>query len=503
MRPTQDNSSHFPGFQLTTRGENHLTAEQCQQIHTLSLELLQNTGYVIPLAEARDLLVSAGARAEGKRVFIPPELVERALQTVYPITLFNRQGEPTLPLSSGKGQVAFGAMVDTLQVVDPYLGQVRRWKNADVLWFATVLDALPNIDWVACIGEAEDIPDNLLSQFAVTQTMRRTTKPVMVFPYDRAGLLDILEILNIVAGCEQAFCEKPFLFCASVASAPLVGSNYNLEILLTCAEHCIPLLYYSSPAIGSNVPASLAGTLLMGNADWLANLAIHQLKRPNAPFVSAGFTVQLMDMRSTLWSYCAPETLPAYSAIADLAHWYGMPAFGLEMTSDTPRLDAQAGMEMMAQCNLAFQSGTEMVHNTGMFGANKLFASEANVLADEIIGYTRAAYQPARLNSPDLDDAARLIHAAGPEGEYVTHEHTLRHFKDFWYPSIFSRQMFDPEAIHIPELGDRLNARVRRLIETHNPVPLTSEVEAEISKLEKVWIRRGENTEKSRSVRED
>jgi trimethylamine---corrinoid protein Co-methyltransferase len=110
-----------------------------------------------------------------------------------------------------------------------------------------------------------------------------------------------------------------------VPSAPLVQVDYNLDILLACAEHAVPVVYHPHPALGGNCPCNIPGTLVLANADRLAGLTIHQLKRPGAPFCSAGFTEQLMDMRTTLWSYAALEMLTAYAAVADLAHWYGMP----------------------------------------------------------------------------------------------------------------------------------------------------------------------------------
>ncbi len=71
-----------------------LSEDQLEGIHAASLEVLAQTGCIVPLAEARDLLAAAGARVEGERVYIPPEAVERALSTVRPVTLFNRLGEP-------------------------------------------------------------------------------------------------------------------------------------------------------------------------------------------------------------------------------------------------------------------------------------------------------------------------------------------------------------------------------------------------------------------------
>lgn len=465
-----------------------LSHEQAQAIHEASLRVLQDVGYYVPVDEARDLLASAGARVDGWQVYISADLVERALQTIKPITLYNRSGIPVLPLAEGK--VAFGALADTVFVRDPYSGTNRPYHTADQAWFTTLLDALPNIDYVQCVGQAADVPNALQTQVAVLQSIRHTIKPIWMLPYDRRDLLDVLECAEIVAGGRAALREKPFLICVSVPAAPLYGTRENIEVLLACAEAEIPVISYSCPALGGNSPCSVAGALVLSNADWLANVVMHQLKCPGAPLCTAGFTVQVMDMRSTLWSYCAPETFLAYAAVTDLAHWYKMPAWGLELCTDSPQLDAQAGAEMLAECMFAFLSGVEMVHNAGIIGAGKQCAAEGVVLADEIIGYVKAMLNPPALDNAQLEEVVHLIAEVGPMGNYLEHPHTLKHYREIWYPQLFDRFMYDPTKEQGADLVQRLNARARRLIETHSPSPLPEATLAELERLEASWHRR-------------
>lgn len=61
----------------------------------------------------------------------------------------------------------------------------------------------------------------------------------------------------------------------------------------------------------------------MANAAWLFGLTLHQLNRPGAPFVSAGFIVQVMGMRTSLGVYSGPESQFACGAAGELAHGSG------------------------------------------------------------------------------------------------------------------------------------------------------------------------------------
>jgi trimethylamine--corrinoid protein Co-methyltransferase len=135
----------------------------------------------------------------------------------------------------------------------------------------------------------------------------------------------------------------------------------------------------------------------------------------------------------------------------------------------------------------------EMVHNAGIIGAGKLCAAEAVILADEIIAYTRAAAQAIPTSPEDLDESLRMIADAGPMGEYVSHAHTLEHFRDFWYPRLFDRGRFDPvDETQKPGMEDRLNARARQLIEQHKPIPLGEDLMAELDAIETSWYARSD-----------
>ena len=64
--------------------------EECQQIHEYSLDILENTGIVVHSEKARNVFKKNGAKAEGKKVFLPPKIVEDRLVDVPSRTPCNR-----------------------------------------------------------------------------------------------------------------------------------------------------------------------------------------------------------------------------------------------------------------------------------------------------------------------------------------------------------------------------------------------------------------------------
>ncbi len=153
------------------------------------------------------------------------------------------------------GRVGFGGLVDTSYLLDPAEGRVRLFVRADQRRMERLLDVLPHFDLVQCVGQSRDMPDALLVRLTTLETAVGRTKAILDYLYDGAGALDLLELAAIVADRGGTTYHRPFLLCASVPVTPLSASEYNLEILLTCDERGLPVLYYCCPALGGSSPA--------------------------------------------------------------------------------------------------------------------------------------------------------------------------------------------------------------------------------------------------------
>ena len=56
-----------------------LTSKEIKAIHQATLRILDQVGIVLTQSEAREILTGAGARVQGNRVLLPPDLVERTM----------------------------------------------------------------------------------------------------------------------------------------------------------------------------------------------------------------------------------------------------------------------------------------------------------------------------------------------------------------------------------------------------------------------------------------
>ena len=57
-----------------------INKDDVQQVHQTTLRLLDEVGIILGHAEGREILASSGAKVEGERVHLPPELVEYAMK---------------------------------------------------------------------------------------------------------------------------------------------------------------------------------------------------------------------------------------------------------------------------------------------------------------------------------------------------------------------------------------------------------------------------------------
>jgi trimethylamine--corrinoid protein Co-methyltransferase len=226
---------------------------------------------------------------------------------------------------------------------------------------------------------------------------------------------------------------------------------------------------------GATAPATLAGSVTLSLAEALSGLTIHQLRRKGAPLVLGG-AHGCMDMKSTVNVYAGPERLLTEWILASIYQHLEIPTWGFGGCSDAQLLDEQAAMEFSVLGLWASLAGVNLAHDTGYLGSGTIGALESLVFNDEIIGYTRHLMRGVAF---DMDTrAVDVIDRVGPGGEYLTDEHTLRHYRtEFWRAGLLNRQTHEGwQKAGRQSLGEKLRERVKQILQTHQPVPLGEDV---------------------------
>lgn len=470
-----------------------LSSHQRRRIAEGTMEILERTGVHLSHAGAVEMLADAGARVEpsttpagtaGYRIRIPAWLVQETLaSTPRQLVIYDRLGRPAMRL--GQGRSHFGANMDAPLFLDPTTGEHRPQKEADNARNARLIDALPHLRFLMSAGFAADRPAHLADRFAARQAILNTSKPVLVITLSRASLEAVHAMSALIAGGEEALRRRPFLLHYSEPISPLLHPDESIEKLLYCAQWEIPLVYTPYLAMGATAPCNLAGTLAQACAESLSGLVIHQLARRGAPFIF-GAMPSVMDMRSTVFSYGAPELHLLLAGMAEMAACFGLPNFGTAGCGDANTFDGQAVMEAALSCAFAALSGADLIHDAGLFGSAQVLMPAMYLVVDEIVGMLEVIQ--SGISIAEQDAALDLIDQVGPGGEFLTLEHTLQHFRAFWRPAILDRSGYQAWSLAgKQDFAARVHARLQYLLETYQPAPLPPDIARELDAMAESW----------------
>jgi len=471
-----------------------LSQDQLEELHLAALEILERTGALVLAQEAVDLLRAAGVRVSQDRVAkFPAHLVEAALQSAPPrMTIADRNGEPSMFLE--RHRIYYGPGLDCPSIVDLTTGELRDTVLKDVENAAFLCDYLPNIDYLMSLGLASDVPALLADRYHFKAMVSNSTKPICFTAWDRDGLSDIIDMAAVVAGGLERLQERPFIILYCEIISPLKHSKDGLQKLLLCAEKNIPVIYTTGGMGGATMPATLAGSLAVANAEMLSALVIHQLKRRGAPFMYGG-TLTIMDPVSMRFLHGAPEMYINQAALAELASYYRLPMWGAAGCSDAKTFDQQAAIEAAYGILMAALSGVNLVHDVGYLENSMIASHEMLVASDEIISMVKRIMRGIEITEDTL--ALDVIHEVGPGGHFLAERHTVENFrKEFWFPQLMDRKGYEQWAEEgKTTLEQRVREKIRAILKEHSPEPLPSSIEEQ---LEGILQRASEGIERRR-----
>jgi trimethylamine--corrinoid protein Co-methyltransferase len=456
---------------LLSRGLRLFTDAQLEEIHDATLEILRRTGVRVRCDEAIELLRDAGCLVSDRDlVRFPAAVVEEALlHAPSRIVLCGRGGEPRVWLE--RDRTFFGTGSDLPNFLDLETGERRTSRLSDVADTARLADALPNLDFVMSMALPSDVPSSTSDRHSFLAMISNTAKPVVFTAWDDSGLSDIIEMAEVVAGGSDRLALKPFLIAYLEPSSPLQHSETALRKVLLMADKGLPFVYAPGPVEGASAPVTSAGSLAMANAEILSGLTIAQLRRPGTPVVYGSGSGPL-DMRTTVATYSSPEFMLHCRAIAELGQrLYRLPTWGFAGCTDSKLPDIQAGIDSALWILWTALSGANLVHDIGYVESGMTCSCEMIVICDEVIGFVRRLLGGIEITPETL--ALDAIHEVGPGGDYVTAEHTLRHYKSCWYPNLFDRLSHRSWAdAGRPTLIERARAAARDAVSRHSPEPL-------------------------------
>ena len=457
---------------------SRLSDEQFQKIHAACLEILERIGVRVYLPEAIDLLKKAGARVDGGNlVHLPAHLVEEALNTApKQVTLYNRRGEPVMPLEGDR--CFFGPGSDCLNIIDHHTGERRKPVMQDVIEGIRLCDALPEIDFVMSMFLPSDVDQTIADTYQAEVMLINTVKPIILVSYGVGGLVDAIEMAEAVVGGADALRQKPLLTCYINVVSGAVHNEECLQKLLYLAGKGLPSVYIPGSNAGVTSPITMAGAVALDMAGGLMGLVLSQLKHPGAPYILSAMDPAALDMRTFVSPYAYAER----GIIRSVSQRYGLPTFSLSGCTDSKLVDQQAAAEAALTLMAEILMGGNIVHDLGYLESGLTFSLVQLAICDQMVNWIKAFFSPVEVNDETL--ALDVVTQVGPGGQYLKHKHTRQHFRQHWYPDLFERGNYADWAQKGGQtLAERAAVRVQKLLDEHQPESLSHSVKARLHEI--------------------
>jgi len=461
-----------------------INQQQMDQIHSATLEVLERTGVKMTHPHGRELLDGIGASVDGDRVRFPAWVVEDAIRKAPSrIVLGNRDGERSVFLEGDNSW--FGPSLDCIDYLDPDTDKRTRFTSDHCRITATLADGLPNFTWSMVIGMADDQPADIADRVIARQAMTYCTKPLVLCCKDTNSERDIYDMALLICGGKQNFEKAPTIVQYSEPISPLEYYDPAVDKMIFSVENGIPLINFPAPQACGSAPASLAGTIVQGSAESLSGLVLAQAACPGAAFIYGAFTT-IMDMKTSVFSYGAPEMALMTAAMAQMAHFYGLPFFGTAGATDAKFCDPQAAVEATFQCMSAAAVGSGLVHDcSSWMDHGSLVSPTFMVLVNEILNNVNQYMKGVSISHDSL--AVNLIDQVGPGGHYLQESHTLEHFRDIRYSELFERSIYSAwKEAGASRFEDRLRELTREAM-SHQPEPLDADIISELDRMQSHW----------------
>ncbi|MFQ5822269.1 MAG: trimethylamine methyltransferase family protein, partial [Candidatus Heimdallarchaeota archaeon] len=360
-------------------------------------------------------------------------------------------------------------------------GERRPSTLKDVENFAKLADALDYMHIFHPCCNPEDVPQAVRDRYRWQASFNYTEKHVMSAVYSVEALKDVIEMASSIVGGMDELMKNPIMSVIVCSVAPLRHDTINTQILMHCAKNKIPVICSNDVMAGASGPATLAGTIVVTNAETLSGVCLTQLVNPGSP-VLMGNVSTIMDMRAGTLAEGAPEQILINLCMAQLSHHYRLPYYGTGGTTDAKIPDAQAGWEKGMTALATALVGSNIVHAFGgLLNSLNLASFEQLVIDDEIAGYITRILRGLDKSSESM--ALEVIHNVGPGGNFLTTKHTREKWKKAqWMPSISSR--IDYERWKKEGAKDAYKVareKALRILKEHQPTPLEEDVKRKIT----------------------
>ena len=458
-----------------------LSSAELERIHEATLHILEAVGIHFPSQKALDVLRANGCEVDDARqiVRLPRAIVMEAVaRAPKEYVLAGRDPDCDMLIDgkhcylSNDGSGVF--------VQDPRTGQKRPSTKADAAESARFVDALPNVSYYwGPVVTSQDVPPQSKALHDAEAVLTNTSKHFQaVTCVGEKSARYLVEMAAAIAGGTDELRRRPIVSIMQCAVDPLAHDGPNLEANLIAAEHGLASGFMPMPLSCGTGPATLAGNLVVHNAEALSGTVLLELACPGAPVFFSG-APSVIDLKTGGYTGGSPEDYLLAAAATQLAHFYGLPMAMGTMATGAKEPDWQAAVDDSLSTFASVMSCADMMNGCGLLNGSKILSYPHLVMETEIYSIVQKMAGGITVDEQTL--ALEVIEKVGPNGTYLSEKHTRRHMKEIWRPTIFDRSPYE-----VWLRGGKQGALARateiadEILASYEPAPLAPELLEEL-----------------------
>jgi trimethylamine--corrinoid protein Co-methyltransferase len=401
-----------------------LPGNGCERVYHSALEVLERAGVKVGDEALIRLFQKRGAQVDEASgvVRIPRELVQECLATT--------GRRPTIRCVNGKTLHPYGdnRYYGSL-ILDPYIIDydegARPPRLSDVVSHARIGDYLEKVDTIYKMDQmCSDVPEGLTDLLTLEAFVSNTTTAYFCAPASLDSARTWVEVAEIMAG--GSLRDVPLLIGYVATVSPLVFPPKSGEMLRFFLDRGVVVRAGPCPMAGATSPFTLAGTMVMAEAEILFFIVAAQVVSPGAPvLVAAGG--HSIDMMGGHFLYAGPVKDLLHGAAIDMAAYHGLPCTAGLFSTFVSRYDMQNGYDTALGIILNFFTKNHI------FGGMGSIANATGVSAEQIILHHNLIDALERMaEGIDVTDeklAVESIVEAGPGGNFLMDDLTLKYLR--------------------------------------------------------------------------
>ncbi len=408
-----------------------LSPQEVETIHRSVLRILREVGMEIQHDGLLRVLAEHGLPVDfaAQRARFPTALVEQFLAECEPY-----DWDSAVPRVSGSAGVYHS------RFHDPQTGELIAWTEDTLAYYFALARDLPHVEGAVMLGSRLPCPAPLEPLYERYYCWKYGAAEGSSIYLDETCpyLYDLYQVR-----AEQAGRPIQEVFRATVYLVPALKlGRHEAYQVAYFRERGLRVGIGDMYAMGASAPITLAGAVALNLAEQIA-LRILDWAWFGVRRLRIGGSLAVMDMRTMIYPFGRPDMALANLMLAQMARFYGAAYSGHAGLTDAKLPSAEAGYQKALTALPTLLACGSLWMDAGLLSIDEVCSPLQLVLDDEFLSALKHMARPI-----PVDDEAvgfETILEAGPGGQYLDKEHTVRYLRsEHWQPRLWSREMLHP-----------------------------------------------------------